>query len=497
MSNRPKSIALVDISYLFKKRWVTHDGSPMGAAKSVLRDLESLRHGVEHVIICRDAPPYKRAEVYPDYKANRPEQEPEERLQRKHLWLELKRQGFSVASSPGAEADDVMATLAFAYSQWCSDVRLVGPDKDMAQCVCERVVQYIPPQGDKDWIVRNEAGVVAKFGVIPLHMPFLQALIGDKSDNVPGVPGLGPVKGPQLVTKYKSIVHLAEALAVPESSIPPGIAKALTDHWAQLKLSLDLVTLDKNVAGLDAEALLVRAEPEPEEPAQNAMDNEPANDPEPEVEVESKPADWAAKPEQMARRVRSPQVLTTTHAKYGIVTDKLQPLDLTSAYAISEWLHRGHLFPQYKNEAQVFTIIARGKELGIGMIAALSGHHIIDGKPVTQADLIRALAERDPNYEYLMPIEMSAQKVTWRGKNRSHPSHVDYTYTIEDAKQAGLVRASNYGKPSNWQTRPQDMLVKTAGTKLARLLWPSATFGLYCPEEMGYSHEELESREAA
>lgn len=507
MSNRPKSIALVDISYLFKKRWVTNDGSPMGAAKSVLRDLENLRHGVEHVIICRDMPPYKRLDIFADYKANRPEIEPEEKLQRRHLFSELGRQGFNVASSQGYEADDVMATLAKKYSEWCQDVRLVGPDKDMAQCVTERVVQYIPPMGAQDWIVRGVDGVIKKFGVQPLHMPLFQALVGDKSDNVPGVPGLGPVKAGQLVNKYKCFDYLAENVALPDCPIPAGILKSLVDNWAQLKVSLDLVTLDKNVP-LDADALLEKLEAEPEEPAPSNMEVEsepPAQEAEPANDVTPEPAndvDLRVKP-AVAREVATRSAIMTTvpsythHDKYGIVSADLQPLDLVSARTEAEWFFNGGLFAQYKSAAQLFTIMVRAKELGIKVTAALGNHHIIDGKPVANADLIRALAERDPNFEYLMPVEMSASKAVWEGKHKRQPRPVVFTYTIEDAKQAGLVRAGNYGKVGNWQSRPQDMLVKTAGSKLARLLWPGATMGLYCPEEMGFSHEELEAREAA
>jgi hypothetical protein len=193
----------------------------------------------------------------------------------------------------------------------------------------------------------------------------------------------------------------------------------------------------------------------------------------------------------------APAPLAKTTPNYGLVNADLQPCDLAAAYQVSEWLLKGGLYPQFKTTAQIFTVIARGKELGIGMTTALANTHIIDGKPVNHADLIRALAERDPNFGYLMPVEMSASKCVWEGKHKGQPRPVTLAYTIDEAKAAGLCRSANYGKPGNWEKRPQDMLNKTAASKLARLLWPGATMGLYCAEEMGYSEEELSEREAA
>jgi len=214
--------------------------------------------------------------------------------------------------------------------------------------------------------------------------------------------------------------------------------------------------------------------------------------------VSNDPGDKRAEPARPAPRravsttaiVARPEV--TRHEKYGLVTTDLQPLDLTSAYTVSEWIVKSGLYPQFKTPSQVFVTIARGKELGLGMMTMLAGTHMIDGKPTLSADLIRALVARSPDYEYLYPVEMSAVRVTWVGKNKKHPEPVRYTYTIEEAQQAGLASTGSYGNKSNWSKRPQDMLMKTAGSKLARLLWPGESMGLYCPEEMGFTEDELQ-----
>ena len=530
----PESIALIDISYLFKKRYHTvNDGTPFAAAKATLRDIEYLKSGVGHVIICRDAPPYgQRLAIFPEYKANRPKPEPEEMAQKKWLWAEIGKRGYSVAWVQGYEADDVIATLAKSYSEWCDDVRIVGPDKDAAQCITEHVKQYIPPIGAKDWEVRDIAAVWKKFGVAPGMMPLYQGLVGDTGDNIPGVPKIGPKTAADLVNKYPSLELLAKGLATEAAaagSKPSAMLQSLGTHWDSLVMSLKLATLDTNVP-LDTQALLANCEPVaparsmdeaaldeagrlyqekvPELQQQAAKDAELLEveyDRERQQSAENdttsnEPGDKASESVVVPRRAPSQALVTLpqySESRYGLVTKDLQPLDLMSAKTVSMWLFDGGVYNQYKSEQQVFTVIARGKELGIGMTTALAAHHMVDGKPVAHADLIRALAERDPNFEYLMPIKMSATSVTWKGKNKRQPEAVEYTYTFEQARLAGLVKKDRYGQPGTWEKRPEDMLMKTAGSKLARLLWPGATLGMYCPEEMGYSQEDLDAREAA
>jgi 5'-3' exonuclease len=503
--NRPTSIALIDLSYLFKKRFhTTTITGHMAAAKAVLQDLESLKKDVGHVILCLDAPPYEhRKAIHPEYKANRPAPEPEERAQRTFLYKEVQAAGYSMARCQGYEADDVIATLAKAYGNWCSDVRIVCPDKDAAQCITAAVSQYIPPVGDRDWEVRNPEGVVKKFGVTPEQMPLFQALCGDTSDNVPGVPKVGEKTAAALVRAHGTLTKLAEYVATEAASgKKSAMLDSLAANWESLVLSLKLVTLDTNVP-LDAEALLTPAKPT----VVNTGELEPANDVEPEPEQEEEEptveATQAARAPEPVGVGKGTALVTTprpayTSTKYGLVTADLQPLDLDSASTLAKWFHAGGLYgSKFKSEAEIFTILAKARELGLKMTIALDNYHVIEGKPSASADLVRALAEKDPSFEYLYPREMSATKATWVGKRKGYPDPVTLTYTIEEARAAGLMRSGNYGKPGNWEKRPQDMLVKTAGSKLARLLWPAAVMGLYCFEEMGYSQEELDAREAA
>lgn len=509
--NRPASIALIDLSYLFKKRFhTTTIIGHMAAAKAVLQDLESLKKDVGHVILCLDAPPYEhRKAIHPEYKANRPAPEPEEKAQRAWLYREVQAAGYNIARCQGYEADDVIATLALKCSGWCKDIRIVCPDKDAAQLVSMDVLQYIPPVGDRDWEVRNIEGVKKKFGVTPSEMPLFQALCGDSSDNVPGVPKVGEKTAAALVRQYGTLAKLAEGVAAEVATgKKSAVFDSLVSNWESLTMSLKLVTLDTNVP-LDAEALLVPLSPAPIstgelEPANDNAEQEEVIAPDAyqklaeqyDVAVPVEPVPALKEAAQRTHIVRAAPAYT--QSKYGIVTADLQPLDLDSASTLAKWFHAGGLYgSKFKSEAEIFTILAKARELGLKMTIALDNYHVIDGKPSASADLVRALAEKDPSFEYLYPREMSPTKATWVGKRKGNPEPTVYTYTIEEAKAAGLVRSGNYGKPGNWEKRPQDMLVKTAGSKLARLLWPAAVMGLYCFEEMGYSQEELEAREAA
>lgn len=562
---RYRSIAIADLSYLFKKNWHTPSlmGLQLGAAKQTLTDLENLRRDVGHLIIARDSKPYFRSQLFPEYKANRPERQPDEIAQLKWLYNEIIRLGYNVAHADGFEADDCIATLAKAYGEWCDDVRIVAADKDAAQCITDHVLQYIPPVGNRDWNVRTVDGVFEKWGVKPDQMAAFQAIAGDKSDGIPGVPLIGEDRAAKLLQEHGSLAGIYAAMtdaAAVGSKLK--IVENFISHWDKVRLYLKLTTLVTNVP-LDLEGLLIRREPEPEQRAHNDMadvsvdgyvgnetptppdaagdalyqtarkvyeaqfvtandkvpesaqtqaskredlleaeyDNERATQGESDP-VKSDPGDKAATPPPVtqAQRAAATMALVRKAVDYGLVDAKLQPVDLRAAYTVSEWIVSSKLYvKKFQTPSQVFVVIARGKELGLGMIISLENTHIIEGKPASSADLIRGLAERDPSFEYLYPTHQSATSCTWAGRRKGMPAgaEVSLTYTLEDAAKAGLVRLGQYGGKGPWYTRPQDMLNKTAASKLARQLWAASTMGLYCPEELGYAEEELDQREAA
>lgn len=545
---RPKSIALVDLSALFKTRY--HGGRPEEAAFRVLGDLAAIRASVEHVILCLDAPPYTRKEQYAEYKAHRPAPEAQELEQRRRVYEKCDAMGYQMAKCKGWEGDDVIATLSRIYAEWCASVLIIGSDKDLAQCVTDNVIQFVPGGEDKSTeLRRGPREVYEKFGVYPEQIPLYLALLGDKSDNIPGVKGIGAVKASALAHEFKTLGRLRDGLVYRASpAVPQKVWALLEAGWPQVELGLKLTTLNDRLP-LDAEALLVPREPtvtvdemfpEPiigadpnavtflkdfaERQQADAFDQAMADydpnkvaptrmtqvmneiaergiarkvaaaEPAPENDggkrVEEKvteavfeePAAKKSEPPPAPAPKKEEPAAETAMVKvkdYGLVTEDLQPCDMRSALNLATFLYGGGMYAKkFRSAMAILTVIIRARELGIGITTALQNMHNVEDTIVMHADLIRAQCEKQRDFDYLMPVKMSSTSCTWVGKNKRQPREVEFTYTIEDAKLAGLLSR----KP--WRERPQDMLNKTAGSKLARILFPGAVAGIYCPEEM-------------
>lgn len=170
---------------------------------TVLRVLAA--HKPAYFAIVRDmSAPTFRHQLYPDYKANRGPM-PEDMAQQLPMLQDiLDRSGVPVLGQIGYEADDVMASVArMAESQGC-EVFLVTKDKDMAQVVSDRIKLFQIEKG-ADGLVVGPGGVFDKFGVRPDQMRDYLALIGDSSDNVPGVPKVGPKTAVQLLEQFGNL----------------------------------------------------------------------------------------------------------------------------------------------------------------------------------------------------------------------------------------------------------------------------------------------------
>src|SRR5688572_18516503 len=105
-----RSIALCDLNYLWKKNWLgtPRDAQPGAAAQQTLDQLAGIRESVEHVILCVDAPPYRRKALYAEYKAQRERPADEEIAQKKWLLDRIEKDGFRIARVKGFEADDLI-----------------------------------------------------------------------------------------------------------------------------------------------------------------------------------------------------------------------------------------------------------------------------------------------------------------------------------------------------------------------------------------------------
>jgi DNA polymerase-1 len=198
-----------------------------------------------------------RNDIYPEYKANRPDL-PEDLRPQFPLTRDATR-AFNVAciEMQGFEADDIMATLARQAQEAGGDCTIITSDKDMMQLVGPGVGLYDPMKQRPI----GEAEVVEKFGVGPDRVVDVQSLAGDSVDNVPGAPGIGLKTAALLINEYGDLETL---LARAGEIKQPKRRESLVDNAAQIRLSRDLVTLRRDVpVEVSLDDMAARA-PEPE-----------------------------------------------------------------------------------------------------------------------------------------------------------------------------------------------------------------------------------------
>jgi DNA polymerase I len=181
-----------------------------------------------------------RNELYAEYKANRTEP-PSDLIPQFALIREAVR-AFDIPciEQGGYEADDLIATYARIACEAKATTTIVASDKDLMQLVCDQVVMYDTMKDRRIGI----AEVVEKFGVPPEKVIEVQSLIGDSTDNVPGVPGIGVKTAAQLILEYGDVeTLLARAGEIKQEKR----RQALIEHADSARLSRRLVTLDANV----------------------------------------------------------------------------------------------------------------------------------------------------------------------------------------------------------------------------------------------------------
>ena len=161
--------------------------------------------GVRIAVIFDAARKTFRNEIYPDYKANR--SEPPEDLIPQFELIKKVPLVFNIPSIQleGYEADDLIASYAHAASKLGQNTSIVSSDKDLMQLIDEKVTMIDPLKKQI-----TEKNVLEKFGVKPNKVIEVQALAGDSSDNIPGVPGIGPKTAAELINQYSTVENLIE-----------------------------------------------------------------------------------------------------------------------------------------------------------------------------------------------------------------------------------------------------------------------------------------------
>ncbi|GAA3542666.1 DNA polymerase I [Zobellella aerophila] len=267
-----KPLILVDgSSYLYRAYFAsqqadlrTSDGRPTGAIRVVTNMLRSLHKQFpeSRVAVVFDAKGKTfRDDIYADYKANRPAMPDELRQQIAPIHDIIRAMGLPLIVEDGVEADDVIGTLARQATEQQLDVLISTGDKDMAQLVSAHVLLMDTMKNS----FMDRDGVVEKFGVPPELIVDFLALMGDKVDNIPGMPGVGEKTALALLQGLGSIddiVAKLDQVAGLGFRGAKNFAAKFQEHQEMVRLSRQLATIKTDVALEFGPAELQQGEPD-------------------------------------------------------------------------------------------------------------------------------------------------------------------------------------------------------------------------------------------
>ncbi|AJI45750.1 hypothetical protein FTDG_01158 [Francisella tularensis subsp. novicida GA99-3548] len=239
-----KKIVLVDgSSYLFRAyhalpHLTNSQGEPTGAIIGVINMLKKLpiMYDTEYVAVVFDAKGKNfRHQLYPQYKAHRKDIDDELRVQIQPLHQIIEKMGFAVIIEDGVEADDVIGTLAKNLQKQGYQIIISTGDKDMAQLVTDNIVLYDSMKN----VTTDVAGVLEKYQISPHQIIDYLALMGDASDNIPGIPKVGPKTAVKWLQDYQNI----DGIIANQQQIKGKVGENLRNNIDLLKLSYQLATI--------------------------------------------------------------------------------------------------------------------------------------------------------------------------------------------------------------------------------------------------------------
>jgi DNA polymerase-1 len=253
VSDKPALVLVDGSSYLYRAfhalpPLTNSKGEPTGAVLGVLNMLTKLvkEHDPPQMAVVFDAPGRTfRDDLYAEYKAHREPMPDELRAQIEPLIAAVAALGLPLLRVTGVEADDVIGTLARRAAERNQRVVISTGDKDMAQLVDQRVTLVNTMTDSR----LDRAGVKAKFDVYPEQIVDYLALVGDSSDNIPGVPKVGPKTAAKWLQQYTTL----DNLLAHQDEIGGKVGESLRAHTKELALSRRLATIDCSLE-LPAEA---------------------------------------------------------------------------------------------------------------------------------------------------------------------------------------------------------------------------------------------------
>lgn len=526
------TVLLVDLSGIFWRSWMSQ-GETLKARDRTLELVRRCMDGIGFmapVALCLDRGRSFRKDLFAEYKAQRPEKDLQAVDELRRVQQAMADEGFTMWGAEGFEADDVIATATRIAADRGHPVRVASADKDLLQLLDIPGVTVLRTHDFSVWTFPD---VKTKYGVDAAQLGDWLALVGDKSDNIRGCPGVGDKNATKLLAEHGTLE--AVIAAAPAAAGKSAIARALVQCAEDIRRDRKLVELRFD-APLDFEEIYrprerkraANVNPQEELTMPNEMSQgnelggvpvpEPAATPAPAPPAEpAPPAPAAAAPP--ASPAPAPQAAppapapsSTAIAKSAVVVPEvfatyelaLEPTNAAQALSMARILWKSGLYSRFPNEEACYAVITRGRELGVGALASLDVFHYFENKLALHSHFIRHLATTDPDCEWFLPWPQEGDDpnkiARWATKHRKMEKPIVHAYTIEMAVDAGLCQVEiqprdwtvdqKTGKPltdrrGNWDKRRAEMLDKTCSSQLARKVYPGRALGLYGLSELG------------
>lgn len=479
-------LVFVDLSSIAYPIWhmSQSEPDPNRTSQQTVARIRAIATGHPHVAICCDSGRSFRRELAPTYKANRPEHDASLQHQITLAKEQLEADGFPVWAVKSFEADDLIATAVVRTLRMPDLTALiVSADKDLLQLVGPRV----RAMSVRDGSILDDAAVTAKFGVRPEQMRDYLTLVGDASDNIKGVTGVGPKTAAEILAKFGSIDELYRRITETNGAglgLKPSTLKALQEFAMVFPTTRALVTLRADV---DLPFEEIAAERVPKDAAtfaafdvEDEMEEETETAPTPAPPVADPPAAAAAPakdgPAPTGIAVLEPEAIGGPPAEWE---RQLDPRSMGQARKLALDMYESRMFSAYGSPQAVLATVMVGRELGLPAMASLRCIHNIEGRHGLAASLMVALVLKSGMAEYFEPVSFDEQQATYETLRKGARKPITLQHTIQMAETAGLVK-----KDSNWAKTPIDMLVARASARLARMVYPDLLAGLYTPEEL-------------
>jgi len=237
--------AIVHRAYHVMPPLTRSDGTPTGAVQGffsmILKIIQELKP--EHIAIAFDSPsPNFRKELFAQYQSQRPAMESDLSPQFGIIQEILKKAKISIYAVDGLEADDIIGTIAEKAKKTGHLVYILTGDRDMLQLVNHKTKVLAPIKGISEMILYDEGKVREKYGIPPSQFVELKALMGDSSDNYPGVLGIGPKTAATLIREYGSVDNIYKNISKIKIK-NPKLAEKLEEGRGNAKLAHQLAKI--------------------------------------------------------------------------------------------------------------------------------------------------------------------------------------------------------------------------------------------------------------